>query len=98
MRDKIKPDLWTKTFAGVIGGFCIAIGVSGLFAWFGPGGISASIKGQAVMWMVPPVWMLVLSFSYLFKSGGRAVMSLAVLSALLLSVNWMLKSGVLRGR
>lgn len=63
---------FAKALAGLILGLAIAIGVSGLLAWTGPGGIAAPGKYMVMMWAVPPVWMLVLTFCFLFKSGWRA--------------------------
>lgn len=70
------PDLgrqwFAKALAGLFAGLAIAIGLSGLLAWAGPGGIDAPGKYQVVMWAVVPVWMLALTFCFLFRSGWRA--------------------------
>ena len=71
--DKLQPDWWTKSLAGFILGFTLALGLVGLFAWFGPGGINADTKVQFNMWMITPIWLLILSFSFLFKTGLRAI-------------------------
>jgi hypothetical protein len=63
---------FAKGLAGLVLGLAIAIGVSGLLAWAGPGGIAAPGKYMVVMWAVIPVWMLVLTFCFLFRSGWRA--------------------------
>ena len=67
-----REDGLSKTLAGTLLGFALAMAVSGLFAWLGPGGPAASNKFQFVMWLVSPVWVAVLSFSYLFASGRQA--------------------------
>ena len=57
-----------KASAGTLLGLVIALLVSALFAWFGPGGIMAGAgKTQFNMWMVAPVWTLVLSLVFLFQ-------------------------------
>lgn len=61
-----------KGLAGLLLGLAIAIGVSGLLAWAGPGGVAAPDKYRVLMWAVLPVWMLVLTFCFLFESGWRA--------------------------
>ncbi|MAN73709.1 MAG: hypothetical protein CME84_06410 [Henriciella sp.] len=62
-----------KASAGLILGFVIAIALSGVWAWAGPGGLMASsIKTQLNMWMVPPIWALILSLCFFFRSGVRA--------------------------
>ena len=62
----------SKGLAGLVLGLVIGIDVSGLLAWAGPGGIDAPGKYMVTMWAVLPVWMLVLAFCFLFRSGWRA--------------------------
>ncbi|HTU12812.1 MAG TPA: hypothetical protein VMG08_18120 [Allosphingosinicella sp.] len=70
------PDLgrhWlAKALAGLLPGLAIAIGVSGLLVWAGPGAPEAPGKYMVAMWAVVLVWMLVLTFCFLFRSGWRA--------------------------
>lgn len=73
---KIQPHWWSKTFAGLILGLTFAFACVALFAWFGPGGINAPAKVQFNMWMISPIWLMVLSLSYLFKTGMKAVVYL----------------------
>lgn len=62
-----------RASAGVILGMSLAIGLSGLMAWFGPGGLTAGGgKLQFNMWMVSPLWLLILSLVFLFRTGPRA--------------------------
>lgn len=61
-----------KGLAGLILGLVIAIGLSGLLARAGPGGTDAPGKYVVTMWAVVPVWMLVLTFCFLFRNGWRA--------------------------
>lgn len=70
----MKPDWWSKTFAGAFLGGTLALALAGLFAWIGPGGIAAPEKAQFVMWMMAPVWMAVFSTVYLFRTGLRAML------------------------
>ncbi len=79
---KIQPDWWSKSIAGCLLGFTFALAVSGVFAWVGPGGIEAPNKVQFNMWIIAPIWMLILSFSYLFKTGVRAISWLVALNLL----------------
>ncbi|MGN0921094.1 MAG: hypothetical protein ACI4NJ_05110 [Cellvibrio sp.] len=69
---EIKPDWLSKSLAGLCIGFFLAVALSGLFAWWGPGGISADNKSQFNMWIVPPIWLTVFSFVYFFRDGMRA--------------------------
>lgn len=84
-----------KASAGLVLGFGLALSLSGLFAWWGPGGIDGgSGKLQFNMWLMAPVWSLVLGFVFLFRDGVRAWawLSLANLIAfgLLFGGRWLL--------
>lgn len=81
-QEKLQPDWWTKTLAGLILGFFFALGLVGLFAWFGPGGIDADTKVQFNMWLITPIWLLILSFSFMFKTGLRAIGYLGLFNVL----------------
>ena len=72
-KNHVKTDWWTKSFAGCVLGFTLSLALIGLFALVGPGGIDTSSKTQFNMWMMAPLWMTVLSFTFLFPSGLRAV-------------------------
>lgn len=62
-----------KATAGIVLGYGLALALSGLFAWFGPGGIGAGAgKVQLTMWLMSPVWCLVLGLCFLFRDGWRA--------------------------
>ena len=67
----VTRDWLAKTLAGILPGFTLAIGCSGLFAWLAAG-LPLPIRGQLAMWMVAPVWMGILSSVYFFGSGKRA--------------------------
>ncbi|MFC3053107.1 hypothetical protein [Kordiimonas pumila] len=72
-----------KASAGAILGFSFAIALSGLLAWFGPGGLLGGInKLQVNMWLVSPVWVAVLSICFLFKNGWSAWMWLGLLNCI----------------
>lgn len=46
-----------KASAGIILGFTLALGISGLFMWITPSGLMAgSGKTQFAMWLVAPIW------------------------------------------
>ncbi|WP_232495542.1 hypothetical protein [Novosphingobium kaempferiae] len=62
-----------KASAGLILGFVLALGLSGLIAWsIGVSDTFFSTRGQLAMWSMSPVWCLILSLCFLFRSGGRA--------------------------
>lgn len=65
----IRPDWWSKSLGGIVLGYTLALALSGLFAWAGPGGPGAMNKYQFNMWMLAPVWLGVVSACFLFRSG-----------------------------
>ncbi len=67
----VSPDWVSKTLAGLVLGFTLAIGCAGLFSWLASA-IPLSSRGQLAMWITAPVWMGVLSGVYFFRSGWRA--------------------------
>lgn len=68
--------------AGVLLGVGLALALSGLFAWLGPGGIDAGGgKIQFNMWLMAPVWAGVLSFVFLFRDSRRAWLWLGAANA-----------------
>ncbi|RZM73050.1 hypothetical protein [Pseudoalteromonas rubra] len=84
----IQADWLSKTLAGLIGGALLSFSIIGLFAWFGPSGLASSLsdtellwKTQFNMWLSVPIWLLILSFTYLFRSGVQAWLYLLSASA-----------------
>lgn len=70
---KLHADWGLKSSAGAVLGFSLALACSGLFAWWGPGGIDAENKVQFNMWLIPIIWMPVFSVTYLFRTGWQAI-------------------------
>ena len=73
----IQPHWWSKSIVGCLLGFSLALAISGLWAWWGPGGIDAADKVQFNMWIVTPFWMIIFSLVYLFRTGWQALAFLA---------------------
>lgn len=67
----ISPDWVSKTLAGTLLGFTLAIGCAGLFSSLASG-MPLSTRGQLAMWMMAPIWMGTLSGVFFFSSGKRA--------------------------
>ncbi|ATQ66788.1 MULTISPECIES: hypothetical protein [Methylosinus] len=67
-----RRDIVSKSLAGVVLGFALALALVGLFARLGPQGLEGGNKYQLVMWMIAPIWLSVLAFVFLFRSGLRA--------------------------
>lgn len=70
-----RPADWVlKVSAGVGLGFTLAILCGGLFRHLAPVWTG---QFQLVMWVVPPVWLVVASLVFLFRTGMRAWLWLA---------------------
>gem|GEM_PF-1664328 len=62
-----------KSSAGLILGFLLCLGLTGLLLRYGFGEVSTfSAHGQFLMWLMSPGWLLVVSLSFLFRSGLKA--------------------------
>ncbi|MBW4329264.1 hypothetical protein KY084_00030 [Stakelama sp. CBK3Z-3] len=74
-------DWFGKASAGLVLGFVIALGVSGLVSLaLGVGDAYFSTTGQFTMWLIAPVWSLILAFCFLFRSGLRAWVLLGIVA------------------
>ncbi|MBB2485935.1 hypothetical protein H5407_11960 [Mitsuaria sp. WAJ17] len=82
MRAAIQRDWWLKSLSGTVLGASLALGLVGLWAWWGPGGLREPDKVQFNMWMIAPLWMLALCTVYFMRSGARALLALLTLNAL----------------
>lgn len=67
----IRRDWISKSLAGFIGGGLIAIGSTGILDFL-CADLPISIRGQIVMWLLPPIWLGVMSSVYFFRSGSKA--------------------------
>ncbi|MEI6894850.1 MAG: hypothetical protein V5789_09525 [Colwellia sp.] len=74
--EKIQPHWWSKTLAGIFLGLSLSYALVIIFAWYGPGGIDAPAKVQFNMWIISPIWLLIFSFTYMFKTGLKAALYL----------------------
>ena len=78
MKAAMSRDWWCRSLAGAVLGATLALALSGLFAWWGPGGVDARDKMQFVMWLIAPLWMTALACVYFVRSGRHAVVALLV--------------------
>jgi hypothetical protein len=67
----IRRDWKSKSLAGALLGFALAMGASAALAAL-TAGIPLATRSQLAMWLVPPVWLGILSTVYFFASGLRA--------------------------
>lgn len=77
----IQRDWLSKTLAGLLLGAAMALVCSGLFSRFNTE-MPFAIRGQLAMWMVPPIWLGVLSSAYFFANGASAWLWLGAASVL----------------
>ena len=90
--DPRRPDWVSKTLAGLLLGLSLAITASGLLmAWLHA--LPVPVSGQLAMWLVPPVWLGVLSSVYFFRSGLHAWAWLLAANALALALWWLAYQG-----
>ncbi len=82
MSSTIQRDWWLKSLAGTVLGWTLALALSGLWAWWGPGGINAPAKVQFNMWLIAPLWMLVLSGAFFVRTGSQVVGGLLLANVL----------------
>lgn len=88
----IRTDWVSKTLAGLLLGLSLALIASGLLMTQ-LGGIPLAVGGQLAMWLVPPLWLGVLSLVYFFDSGLRAWAWLLAANLLALGLWWLLRQG-----
>lgn len=73
-----------KASAGLILGFLLALGTSGLFRVLGCVNEDFfSTKGQFSMWLMSPVWALAVSLVFLFRTSARACGWLALVNTVI---------------
>ncbi|MCE9679324.1 hypothetical protein LZP69_09070 [Shewanella sp. AS1] len=70
--EKIQPHWWRKSITATLLGLTLTYALVGIFAWYGPGGIDAPVKVQFNMWMIAPIWLTIITFSFMFKTGRSA--------------------------
>ena len=75
--DKIQPHWWLKSIAGTLLGLTLAYGIVTIYVWYGPGTFSTTAKTQFNMWIISPLWLLILSFSFMFKTAKQAFIYLS---------------------
>lgn len=88
----IRKDWVSKTLAGLLLGFSLAL-VAAALLMTQLRGMPLPVSGQLAMWLVPPVWLGVLSGVYFFSSGLRAWAWLLGTNALALGLWWLAWKG-----
>lgn len=91
--DPIRRDWIAKTLAGLLLGLGLALVVSALVSEL-LASMPLTVRGQLLMWMVPPVWLGVLSGVYFFASGWRSWLWLGGANLLAYAVLGAVRGGV----
>jgi len=84
--EKIQAHWWRKSLIGVFMGLSFTYALVGIFAWYGPGGINAPMKVQFNMWIVSPIWLTIMSFSFMFKTAFTAFRTLLIANIIAYSI------------
>lgn len=75
---KIQPDWWSKTFAGLFLGLAFGIAMGSLVSLLTLGHLDRSLVPQFGMWTIPWVWMILFFLAYLFPKGWQAVVTYSI--------------------
>lgn len=96
---KIQPQWWGKTAVGVFLGLALSYGIVALIVWFGPDGLHYPLSDQRLfwktqfnMWIVTPIWMLIVSFIYMFKTTKQAFIYLLSANLIIYTIFFGLRS------
>ncbi|TMP35989.1 hypothetical protein [Pseudoalteromonas rubra] len=95
----IQPHWLSKSLAGVVAGGLLSFAFVGLIVWFGPDGLNGTLtnsellwKTQFNMWIIAPVWLVILSLTFLFKTGKQAWGYLLLASAVCFAMQVVFRS------
>lgn len=98
-QNKIQPQWWGKTAVGVFLGLLLSYGIVAFIVWFGPDNINQNLsnerllwKTQFNMWIVTPIWMLIVSFIYMFKTTKQAFIYLFSANLIIYTLFFALRS------
>lgn len=85
---------WLRIIGSLVLAFPLAVTITGLLAYLGPGGLTNDVKTQLAMWLITPLFLLPLSLVFFAKSAFRALSILFGLNLLASSLLWYLRAGV----
>ncbi len=81
--------MWGRALAGIVPGFFVSAGLTGLVCWCLPGAWEATLVGGLSAFF--PVWMGVLAGSFQFASARRAWLWLSLAASASLGLLWVLQ-------
>lgn len=80
-RYKIRPDWFSKTFAGLVLGLTFSMALGVLLCMLGEGHIDRMLLPQMGMWLVPWLWMPLFFAAYFFPKGWQVLLCYLTLNA-----------------
>lgn len=81
-KQKIQPDWWTKTFAGLFLGFSFASILGSMVFLLSLPHVDRMLAPQLGMWTIPWVWMFMFFFAYLIPKGWQSMVIFAIANAI----------------
>ncbi|MEB6675832.1 hypothetical protein [Acinetobacter haemolyticus] len=72
-KQKIQPDWWTKTFAGLFLGLSFSIAIGALVFLLTLSNVERSLPAQLAMWTIPWVWLFVFFIAYFIPKGWQSL-------------------------
>lgn len=75
---KIQPDWWTKTFAGLFLGLSFAVAVGAIACILVLPYVERSLAPQIGMWTMPWVWMPMFFIAYIIPKGWQTLLIFAL--------------------
>ena len=77
-KQKIQPDWWTKTFAGLFLGFSFAAMMGCIVFLLSLPHVDRMLSPQLGMWTIPWVWMPMFFLAYIIPKGWQSVLIFSV--------------------
>ena len=81
-KQKIQPDWWSKSFAGFVLGFMLALLCASLITLWAVQHFSPSLAPQLGMWSIPWIWLPLCFIAYFIPKGWQAIFIFLLLNAL----------------
>lgn len=72
-KQKIQPDWWTKTVAGLFLGLSFSIAIGALVFLLTLSNVERSLPAQLAMWTIPWVWLFVFFIAYFIPKGWQSL-------------------------
>lgn len=79
-QQKIQPDWWCKTFAGLVLGLSFAFACAALVTMWGLGHVEKSLAPQLGLWTIAWVWMPLFFIAYFIPKGWQAILIFSLLN------------------